>query len=253
MLIGACDPDRGQVDVQPARVHTESLDRARRDPRAEILRVYGERLQRPPEPIVVEQRRRDLEQLVHRRAGRPPRDVIQRRRRAQPARDQRTHDLPDRQDRPSASRQRPIHRVLHAQLAQKVLDQQQRPNTPARARHRRIQTRERSRQRLQLPRVLQRIRPSKVCHNTMTHLPPLVPVSLDQLHVPVLAAGPLDLGLFDKHVATTLPASSDGTNASINPVLPQHAPVPRVQKTAQTQPPLQNPDDLPSVNRGKQD
>ena len=38
---------------------------------AEILRVDRERLQRPTEPIIVEQRRRDLEQLVHRRTRTP--------------------------------------------------------------------------------------------------------------------------------------------------------------------------------------
>ena len=152
----------------------------------------------------------------------PPRDVVERRGRAQPARDQRAHDLTDRQDRPSTARQPPVNRVLHLELAQEMLDQQQRPDTPARPGHRRIQPRERSRESLKLPRVLQRILPTKVCHNAMTDLAVLIPVALHQLQVAVLAARPLDLGLLDEHVATTLPALSDGTDSSIEPQLPQH-------------------------------
>src|SRR5206468_407608 len=112
-----------------------------------------------------------------------------------------------------------------------VLDQQQRPDTPARPRHRWIQTRERSRQRLQLPGLLQRILPPQVCHNTMPDLPRLVTVPLDQLQVAVLATRPLDLRFLDEHVATTLPAPSDGTTASITPELPQHDPTPNSRKT----------------------
>ena len=83
MLIRTTDPDRGQIDMQPAGSDTEPLDRTRRDPRAEILGVEGEGLQRPAETIIVQQRRRDPQQLMHRGTGRPARDVIQRRGRAQ--------------------------------------------------------------------------------------------------------------------------------------------------------------------------
>ena len=118
--------------MQPAGVNAEPLDRARRDSRAEILRIDREGLQRPAETIIVQQRRRDPEQLMHRRPGRPTRDVIERRRRTQPARDQRTHDLADRQDRPGAAGQRPVNRALNVELAQEVLDEQQRADTDRR-------------------------------------------------------------------------------------------------------------------------
>jgi hypothetical protein len=97
-----------------------------------------------------------------------------------------------------------------------MLDQQQRADTAARSGHRRIQTREGPSQRLELPGVLQRILAPKVCHNTMTDLALLVTVPLNQLQVAVLAARPLDLGLLDEHVATTLSTRSDGTRASID-------------------------------------
>ena len=237
--------------MQPARGHTEPLDRAGRDPRAEILRVNGERLQGPPEAIIVQQRRRDPQQLVHRRTRRPPSDVVERRRGAQAARDQRAHHLTDRQDRPHAARQCRVNGVLHGKLAQKVLDQQQRPDRPAGTRHRRVQPGERPRQRLQLPGVFQRILPTEVCHNTMTHLAVLIAVALDQLQIAVLAAGPLDLGLLYEHVATTLRVSSDGTTASIDPELPQHDPAATGRNDPQTRTPPHKPRGLPTLNRGK--
>jgi len=64
VLIRTAHRDRREIDVQPARGHAEPLDRARRDPGAEILRVDGERLKRPAEPVIVQQRGRDPEQLV---------------------------------------------------------------------------------------------------------------------------------------------------------------------------------------------
>ena len=159
---------------------------------------------------------------MHRRPRRPPGDVIQRRRRAQPTRDQRAHHLTDRQDRPGAARQAPVDGLPDSELAQEVLDQQQRTDTPPGPGHRRIQTRERSRQRLQLPRLLQRILPPKVCHNTMSDLAVLITVALDQLNIAIRAPTALHLRLLDKHVATTLEHPADGNTASLHPELPQH-------------------------------
>ena len=213
--------------MQPARAHSEPLDRARRDLGAQILGVDGERLQRPPEPVIVQQRRRDPQQFVDRRTRRPARDVIQRRRRAQPTRDQRAHDLTDRQDRPGAARQRAVDRVLDLSSRRKCSTSSNGPTL------RRVpaiggsKPRERSRQRLQLPRVLQRILPAKVCHNTMANLAALVTVPLDQLQVAVLAARPLHFRFLDEQVATTLHAPPDRTTASTDPQLPQHDPTPR--------------------------
>ena len=178
--------------MQPARVDAEPLDRARRDPGAEILGVDRERLQRPAEPVIVEQRRRSRTTRAP-----PPRTPTPRRRRAATvnttgSRSARTQ--PHRPTaRPSAARQRTVNRVLHIELAQEMLDRQQRANSPTRPRHRRIRTRERSRERLQLPRVLQRILPTKVCHNTMADLAVLIPVPLDQLQIAVLAPDPSTL------------------------------------------------------------
>ena len=85
VLIRAAHPQRGQIDMQPAGVDPEPLDRAGRERAAQRLCVHRQDLQRPPQPVVVEQRRGDPQQLLQRRARRPPRDVIQRRRGAQPA------------------------------------------------------------------------------------------------------------------------------------------------------------------------
>jgi hypothetical protein len=44
----------------------------------------------------------------------------------------------------------------------------------------------------------------------MADLALLIAVALHELEIAVLAAGPLDPGLLDEHVATTLPVLSDG-------------------------------------------
>src|SRR3984893_494628 len=125
---------------------------------------------------------------MDRGAGRPSRDVVERRRGAEPTRDQRANDLPDRQDRARAAREGPPKDLLHSELAQEMLDQKQRPDAAARPGHRRIQTSERPGERLELPGDLQRILTPQVCHNTMADLALLVAVPLDQLQVAVLAA-----------------------------------------------------------------
>ena len=78
-----------------------------------------------------------------------------------------------------------------------------------------------------------------------------VTVALHQLQIPVLAAGPLDLGLLDEHVATTLPALSDGKTTKPGPQLPQHNPPRTTNKPAQTPTPTHDPPELPILNRGK--
>ena len=86
----------------------------------------------------------------------------------------------------------------------------------------------------------------------MPDLTGLVTVPLDQLHVAVQAAGPLDLGLLDEHVATTLPAPPDGKNPQTNRALPQQNPTPGKPNPAQTRTPPPKPRELPTINRGKQ-
>jgi hypothetical protein len=104
VLVGAGHTDRRQIDVQAADIDAEALDRARRDRSPDHLRVDGELLQRAAEPVIVQQRGRNPQQLLHRRPRRPPGQVIQRRGRAQPARDQRLADLTDRQLRARRAR-----------------------------------------------------------------------------------------------------------------------------------------------------
>src|SRR5947209_1169655 len=65
----------------------------------------------------------------------------------------------------------------------------------------------------------------------MLDLAVLIAVALNQLQVAVLAAGPLDLGLLDEHVATTLPARSDGNTTCTGLVLPQQQPTLTKPKT----------------------
>jgi hypothetical protein len=155
VLVGARDPQRGQIDVQPPAVEPEALDRARGQRATQCLRVDRQRLQRAPEPIIVEQRRRDPEQLLQRRARRPPGDVIQGRGRTQPAADQRRHRLPDRQLLTPPLRQRAIDRRDQLQLADELPRQQQRPDLTPHPRQRRIEPREGTHQLLQLARRLQ--------------------------------------------------------------------------------------------------
>ena len=132
-----------------------------------------------------------------------------------------------------------------------MLDQQQRPDAATHPGHRRVKPREGPRERLELPGILQRIHPAKICHNTMAHLAVLVTVPLDQLQVPVLATRSLDFGFFDEQVATTLDAQPDRTTASIDPELPQHAPPRNDRNTPKTPTPPRNPAELPTLNRGK--
>lgn len=148
LLIGARDPQRRQIDMQPSDIQPEPVDRARGKRAANRLRVHREGLKRPPEPVIVQQSCGDPEQLVHRRPRRPPGHVIQRRGRAQPRADQSGNDLPDRQHRPRTAGQRAVHNGDEIKRPHEVPGQQQRADLPARAGHRRIQPRERSRQRL---------------------------------------------------------------------------------------------------------
>src|SRR4051812_39090356 len=76
----------------------------------------------------------------------------------------------------------------------------------------------------------------------MADLAVLVTVPLDQLEVAVLPAGPLDFGLLDEHVATTLRTRSDGAIAHTDPQLPQHHSATRPPRTrAHQRPASQSP------------
>ena len=237
--------------MQPAGIEPKGLDRPRGQRATDRLRMHRERLQRPPQPIVVEQRRRDPEQLVHRRAGRPPGHVIQRRGRAQPRRDQTGHDLTDRQHRARAARQAAIHDTDQIEHPDEVPGQQKRPHLPPRPRHRRIQPGERPGERLELPGLFQRLLPPQICHNTMPHPAVLIAIPIDQLQVRVRALTAPDCGLLDEHVATTLPASPDGKTNSINTKLPQQQRNPPRPQRQQPNTHRRSQPRLPTHKRGK--
>ena len=186
-----------------------------------MLGINGKALKRAAQAIVVQQLRRSSEQLVHRRARGPARDVIQRGGRAQAAGHQRADRLPDRQRRARRARKGTIDRVSDIQLAQEPPRQQQRADLPAGARQRRVQTRKGAGERLQLTRGLQRLLTTKVCHNTMAHPATLVAIALHHLEVRIRASTTPHNGLLDEHVATTIAAQSDRTADSIRPLLPQ--------------------------------
>ena len=106
----------------------------------------------------------------------------------------------------------------------KCAAKQHRPDLPARPGHRRVKPREGSRQRLQLPGLLQRLLPTQVCHNTVPHPAVLVAIPIHELQVRIRALSALDLGFLDEHVATTLPASPDRKTGNRNTKLPQQTP-----------------------------
>ena len=82
--------------------------------------------------------------------------------------------------------------VLDVQLAQKVLTSNSGPTRGA-CLPSAGPTWRTTRQRLQLPGVLERVLPTKVCHNTMAYPAVLVSIPVDELQVRVLAARPLTL------------------------------------------------------------
>lgn len=145
VLVGAGHPQRGQIDVQPAGIDPEALDRPRREFPAHLLGVGREALQPAPEAVVVEQRRRDSEQLLDRGAGGPAGDVIERRGRAEPVGDQRQDQLADRELGAAACGRQAIDRLDEAELTGEVGDQQQRPDVAADTSERRVETGERRR------------------------------------------------------------------------------------------------------------
>ena len=173
------EPDRGQVQVQPGGIGDgEPAHRGQQQQAAHGLRGRGQRLQRPAQPVIVQQRRRHAQQLGDRRRGRPPGDVIQRRRGAQPARGQHRDHLPVPGQGPAPPRQHPVHDPGHAQGPQVVRHDQQRADMPAGAGRRLVQPGQPGGQLLQLPAGHQLIQPAQVCHNVLAHPAALAPLAL---------------------------------------------------------------------------
>ncbi len=223
------EPDRGQVQVQPGGIGDgEPAHRGQQQPAAHGLRGRGQRLQRPAQPVIVQQRRRHAQQLGDRRRGRPPGDVIQRRRGAQPARGQHRDHLPVPGQGPAPPRQHPVHDPGHAQGPQVVRHDQQRADMPAGAGRRLVQPGQPGGQLLQLPAGHQLIQPAQVCHNVLAHPAALAP-ALDQLQVRIAAPAAADRLHLRIHVATTLgnpaglqPGDTPDTGPLTVPSLSQH-------------------------------
>ncbi len=216
-LIRAAHPQRRQIDMQAPRVDPEPLYRPRGDRAPQRLRVHRQDLKPPPEPVIVEQRRRDPEQFLQRRPRRPPGDVIQRRGRAQPTTDQRRDRLTHRQLLTPALGQRPVDRADQIQLTDEVPRQQQRPDLAAHPRHRRIQPRERSHQLLQLARRLELVLAPERLQHPVTHPPLLVTIRLHQPQIHVAIAPPDHRMPLDVHVGPTVASSPDGQTQTFEP------------------------------------
>ena len=93
LRVGAVQRNRGQIPVQPGHIHTEPGDRRRPDTAGDLVQMRGDRVQRPGDPVVVEQLRRDAVRLLHRHRRRPLVHPQHRRRRGQPAGHQRLDHL----------------------------------------------------------------------------------------------------------------------------------------------------------------
>ena len=197
--------------MQAAGVDAEALDRSGSQRAAQRLGVDGQRLQPAAQPIVVEERRRDPDELLQRGPRRPAGNVVQRRGRAQPAGDQRRGDLPGTQLLAPTLGQRPVDRADQVQLAQKVRGQQHRADLAADPHERRIEPRERAHQLLQLARRLQLVLAPQRAEHPVAHTPVLIAIGLHQAQVDV-AFLPPDHGVpLDVHVGPTLCDLSDGT------------------------------------------
>ena len=199
-VIAAGEPHCGHIQVQPRQVGPAAGRGGQRQLAADLLGHRSQRLQRPAQPVVVEQTRRHAEQFGHRRRGGPAGHVIQRRRRAEPVGHQRGDHLPVGQHRLPAHRHRVIDELDQAQPIQVVGHQQQRPDVAAGAHRWRIQPGERRRQLLQLARRLQLVLAAQRAQHPVAHPALGVPIRFDQPQVHVASAA------FDHRVALNVHA-----------------------------------------------
>ncbi len=212
-LVGAGDPQGGQVQVQPGGVDPEPVDRGQGDRAADLLGHRGQRLQRAAEPVVVEQHPGDLQDLGHRRRARPTGHVVQRGGRGQPVGDQRGDHLAAGKLRPAALGQAPVHQVDQAEPVQVVGDQQQRTDLAAGAARRWVQPGEGGRELVELARRFELVLAAQARHHPVADLALLVPVGLDQPQVDVLPAAALDHVALHVHVGPTLRQCSPQSQA----------------------------------------
>ena len=188
--VAAGEPDRGHVQVQPRQVGPAARRGRQGELAADLLGHRGQRLQRPAEPVVVEQSRWDGKQFGHRRRRRPARDVVERRRPGQPVGHQCGDHLPVGQHGPTAHRRRGVDHLDQAQPLQVVGHQQQRPDVAAGADRRRVEPGERGRQLVQLARRLQLVLAAQGAQHLVPHPPVGVPIRAHQPQVDIPPAAP---------------------------------------------------------------
>ena len=211
--VAAGEPHRGHIQVQPRQVRRAARRGGQGELAADLFGHRGQRVQRPAEPVIVEQSRGHAEQFGHRRRRRPARDVIQRRRRAQPVGHQRGDHLPVGQHRPPAHRHRRVDELHQAQPAQVMVHQQQRPDVAAGTGRRRIQPGERGRQLLELARRLELVLAAQRAQHPVPHPALLIPVGFDQPQIHVALAA-LDDGVALNVHAGPIPLPSVGPTLS---------------------------------------
>ena len=210
----AGEADRGQVQVQPGGVgDAELADGPEHQLAADILGHARQGLQRPAEPVVVQQHCRGPEQLGHRGRRGPPGNVIQRRRGGQPAGRQHARDLAVAGQGPAAARDGGVHDLGHPEPPQVVRGDQQRADVPAGAGRGLVEPGQPGDELLQLATGLQLVEAAEVCHNVLAQAGALA-AALDQLQVLVAAAAAADRLHLRIHVATTLGASSPSFQAT---------------------------------------
>jgi hypothetical protein len=201
---GAGHPQGGQVQVQPASIGPEPVDRGQGDRTADLLSDRGQCLQRAAEPVVVEEHPWDLQELGHGRRGRPAGHVVQWGGRGQPVGDQRGDHLAAGKLRPAALGQVPVHQVDQAEPVQVVGDQQQRPDLAAGPGRRWVQPGEGGRELVELARRFQLVLAAQARHHPVADAAVLVPVGLDQPQIDVLPAAAPDHVTLHVHVGPTL-------------------------------------------------
>jgi hypothetical protein len=79
--------------VQPGHIHPELGDRRRPHTADDLIQIRGDRIQRPGNPVIIEQLGEDAVRLVHGHRRRPLLHPHQRRRGGQPVRHQRLDHL----------------------------------------------------------------------------------------------------------------------------------------------------------------
>ncbi len=118
LRVRAIQRDRGQIPVQPRHINAKFRDRRRPHTADDLVQMRGNRIQRPGDPVIVEQPRLDAIRLIHRHRRRPLLHPHHRRRRGQPVSHQRLDHL---------TMGDPGHRPNRAQLIDDLRDPQPAP------------------------------------------------------------------------------------------------------------------------------